>query len=83
MKTLTLISTLVIVSAPAFADSPAEMAAQHDFATSVVTDGTLGKSSPAEINGFVGTNGGDVISTQNMDMLRLLGADSPAEIASR
>lgn len=83
MKTLMMTALMALgVAAPALADSVAEDVAKHDFKTSFVTDPTLGKTSPAEINGVNGAGSGDVISTQNMDELRSLGADGPAEIAA-
>lgn len=84
MKTLTLICTiLAVAAAPAYAENPAELAAKHDFYTSFVTDQNLGKTSPAEMNAVADVEGRDVISAQNTDAGRLLGSDSPAEIAAR
>jgi len=83
MKTLMMTAAIALgFAVPAFADSAAEDVAKHDFDTSFVTDRTLGKTSPAEIHGLKGVENGDVISTQNMYALRILGADSPAEIAA-
>ena len=79
-----LISALVVAAAPAFADvtSPAEINAEHGFETSFVASNDLGKTSPAEIAGE-GSVGGDVISTQTVDVSAKLGVTSAAELAAR
>lgn len=90
MTRFALISALVLgAAAPAFAEesklgvvSPAELAAQHDFDTDFRTSNDLGKVSPAEIAGNDFVSNGDVVSTQNLETLRLLGLTSPAEIAA-
>lgn len=89
MKRIALISALVLgAAAPAFADangftSPAEIAAQHDFSTDFRASADLGVTSPAELagNDYI-ENNNDVVSTQNIEVLRLLGLTSPAEIAA-
>ena len=88
MKRIALISALILgAAAPAFANvdgftSPAEVAAQHDFSTEFRASQDLGVTSPAEIAGNDYVDNGDVISTQNVEVLRLLGLTSPAEIAA-
>lgn len=83
MKTLMMTAAIALgFAVPAFAESAAENVAKHDFKTSFVTDRTLGKTSPAEIYGQNHAENSDVISTQNMNELRVLGADGPAEIAA-
>ena len=90
MPRFALISALILgASAPAFAadfnlgvTSPAEIADQHDFSSDFRAAVDLGKTSPAEISGTNFTSNGDVISTQNLETLRLLGLTSPAEIAA-
>ncbi len=90
MTRFALISALILgASAPAFAadfnlgvTSPAEVADQHDFGSDFRASDDLGKTSPAEIAGTDFTSNGDVISTQNLETLRLLGVTSAAEIAA-
>lgn len=90
MTRFALISALILgAAAPAFAadvtlgvTSPAELSAQHGFDSNFRTSNDLGKTSPAEIAGNDFTSNGDVISTQNLETLRLLGLTSPAEIAA-
>ena len=90
MTRFALISALILgAAAPAFAadfnlggTSPAEIADQHDFSSDFRAAVDLGKTSPAEISGTNFTSNGDVISTQNLETLRLLGLTSPAEIAA-
>lgn len=90
MTRTALISALVIgVAAPAFASSytlgvvsPAELSAEHDFETDFRASNDLGKESPAEIAGNDFTPKTDVLSTQDVYMIRALGVTSPAELAA-
>ena len=91
MTRFALISALILgAAAPAFAananlgvTSPAELSAQHGFDSNFSASNDLGKTSAAEIAGNDFTSNGDVISTQNIEMLRLLGVTSAAELAAR